>query len=125
MTVVTTVSPRSRPLLFRCLARMAMTKSPSTRGRGIDGQHAVAVAVEGQAQVEAVGAHERLQRLDMGRAALVVDVEPVGSVCSSTTSAPDSLKASGAASNMAPLAQSTAMRSPDRSSGMRLTTPQT
>ena len=30
MTVVTTVSPRSLPCDFRCLARMAMMKSPST-----------------------------------------------------------------------------------------------
>ncbi len=44
---------------------------------GVDGQHAVAVAVEGEAQVEPVGAHERLQRPDVRRPAAVVDVAAV------------------------------------------------
>ena len=44
----------------------------------VDGQAAVGVAVEGEADVGAVLDHGRLERREVGRAAAVVDVEPVG-----------------------------------------------
>ena len=56
-----------------------MMKSPSTRfAGGVDGEHAVAVAVEGQAEVEAVAGHDLLQRADVRAAAAGVDVGAVG-----------------------------------------------
>ena len=57
----------------------AMISSPSTiRAVGVDGQAAVGVAVVGDAEVGAVREHRRLQRVEVGGAAPVVDVEPVG-----------------------------------------------
>ena len=46
----------------------------------VDGQHAVAVAVEGEAEVVAARDDRLGERVDVGRAAAVVDVAPVGLV---------------------------------------------
>ena len=120
ITVVTTVSRRSLPCDFRCLARIAMMKSPSTSSPdGVDGEHAVAVAVERQAEVEAVRGHDLLQGGDVGAAAAGVDVGAVRTVEQHRDLAPHLPNASGAARCMAPLAQSTAIFMPPRSSGMR------
>ena len=60
-------------------ARIARIWSPSTTlPVVVDGQAAVGVAVEREADVGAVLEHGRLQRLEVGGAAAVVDVEPVG-----------------------------------------------
>ena len=120
MTVVTTVSARSAPLLFRCRARMAMTKSPSTRA-----PLPSTASTRSPSPSKARPRSKPSARTTSCRAATWVEphswlmLSPSGAVCSSTTSAPDSARARGAARYMAPLAQSTAMRRPERSVGMR------
>ena len=60
-------------------ARIARSWSPSTTlPVRVHGQAAVGVAVEGEAGVGAVLDDRRAQRLEVGRAAVVVDVEAVG-----------------------------------------------
>ena len=80
ITVVTSVLDASSPASCIASARITMMASPSMIvAVGIDGQAAVGVAVMGQAEVGAVREHHRLlQRLHMGGAAAVVDVQPVG-----------------------------------------------
>ena len=79
ITVATTVSSASRPRSRSASARIARIWSPSTTlPVVVDGQAAVGVAVEGEADVGAVLDHGRLERLEVGRAAAVVDVEAVG-----------------------------------------------
>ena len=98
MTVVTTVSPRSRPLLLRCLARMAMTKSPSTRA-----PRASTASTRSPSPSKARPRSKPSARTNSCSASTWVEpqpwlmLSPSGSVRSSTTSAPDSLRASGAA----------------------------
>ena len=89
MTVVTTVSRAQPALALEVPGEDGDDEVAVDQGAAsVDGQHAVAVAVEGQAQVEAVGPHDLLQRLEVGGAALGVDVAAVGRGRSSTTSAP-------------------------------------
>ncbi len=66
-----------------------MIASPSTTSPvGVDGQAAVGVAVVGQTQVGAVREHGLAQRVEVRRAAAVVDVEPVGLGVDAMTCAP-------------------------------------
>ena len=71
MTVVTTVSRAQQALALEVPRQDGDDEVAVDQGAvGVDGQHAVAVAVEGQAQVEAVGrARARCSALDVGRAA--------------------------------------------------------
>ena len=70
---------RSAPASRIASARIARSWSPSTTSPVVvDGQAAVGVAVEREADVGAVLEHGRAQRLEVGGAAAVVDVEAVG-----------------------------------------------
>ena len=48
--------------------------------RAVHGEHAVAVAVEGDAEVELSAGHGAREKPEVGRAAAGVDVRPVGLV---------------------------------------------
>ena len=76
---VPTTGPRRRPLACQSVASTYSRSSPSqTAPSLVDEQHAVAIAVEGDAQVGAGGAHARRKRFGMGRTDAVVDVDAVG-----------------------------------------------
>ncbi len=79
ITVATSVSPARVPCSLKATARIAMIWSPSTsRPAGVDRQAAVGVTVEGDAEVGACLDDGGLQRLDVGGAVAVVDVDAVG-----------------------------------------------
>ncbi len=79
MTVATTVSPRSAP---RSRMRQREDRhdlvAVDHRAGGVDRQAAVGVAVVGDAEVGAVLDDGGLEPVQVGGAAAVVDVEPVG-----------------------------------------------
>ena len=96
---------------------MAMIWSPSIESPvGVDGQHPVGVAVEGEPDVGAALDDRRLQVLGVGRAAAGVDVRAVGRRRGAPRrSAPRRAQHRRAPPpTAAPLAQSTTTRSPSR-----------
>ena len=79
ITVTTTPSPARRSLLAQVQRRERDQLVAVDHGAGaIDREHAVAVAVEGQAERMPARAHLLAERGDMGRATALVDVAPVG-----------------------------------------------
>ena len=98
--------------------RRAMSWSPSTRlPRGVDGQHPVGVAVEGQPGVGAPGHDLGLEGLGVGRPAPSLMLRPSGRSWRTWTVAPSRRKTSGATSDAAPLAQSSTRVRPANAPG--------
>ena len=79
ITVTTIPPPASRPCACRCNGgEREQLVAVDDRAVAVDREHAVAVAVEGEAGVVAALAHRLGQHADVRRAAAVVDVAPVG-----------------------------------------------
>ena len=86
----------------------------------VDRQHPVAVPVEGEPELMAALAHRRPERVGVRRAALLVDVDPVGGgVDDRHPGARVAAGPRGAVTAVAPLAQSITTDTPSRRAGKR------
>ena len=88
---------------------------------GIDREHAIAVAVEGDAEVEPPSPTTRVRSDRSVAPQPTLMFSPSGAAATGVTSAPSRSNACGAMPEYAPFAQSTAILSPDRSLPKRST----
>ena len=81
ITVTATPSPLRRPRVAQVQRReRQQLVAVDDRAAAVDREHAVAVAVEGEAERVPAREHPLGERLDVRRAAAGVDVAPVGRV---------------------------------------------